>query len=159
MRVCRLAPLFPNRVQEYTMELTDTEIHLLARLSRDRRLYAECKGADLDALQKLGLLQWFHGRSSATPFKQDPRPLFRLLLFSGRIDYFWVAAAENWRELVGPEVCARVDAIDEIEWAANSGPFIGAGWFSRQGLAQRVLLAPLPARDDTPSRQSPTRST
>jgi hypothetical protein len=54
MRVCRIAPLFPNRVQEYTMELTDTEIHLLARLSRDRRLYAECKGADLDALQKLG---------------------------------------------------------------------------------------------------------
>jgi len=99
------------------MELTDTEMHLLARLSRDRRLYAECEGADLDALQELGLLQWFDARSSTTPFKEDPRPLFRLLLFSGRIDYFWVAPVENWRELVGPEVSAKVDAIDEIEWA------------------------------------------
>jgi hypothetical protein len=36
------------------MELTDTEMHLLARLSRDRRLYGECKGADLDILQELG---------------------------------------------------------------------------------------------------------
>jgi hypothetical protein len=96
------------------MELTDTEIHLLARLSRDRRLYAECKGADLDALQKLGLLQWFDARSSTTPFKQDPRPLLRLHGISGRIDYAWVAAAENWRELVGPEVSTKVDAIDEI---------------------------------------------
>jgi hypothetical protein len=24
---------------------------------------------------------------------------------------------ENWRELVGPEVSAKVDAIDEVEWA------------------------------------------
>jgi hypothetical protein len=31
------------------MELTVKEIHLLARLSRDRGLYAECKGAGLDA--------------------------------------------------------------------------------------------------------------
>ena len=103
------------------MELTVKEIQLLARLSQDRGLYAECKGADLDALQKLGLLQWFDARSSTTPFKEDPRPLFRLLLFGGKIDYFWVAAAENWRELVGPEVSAKVDAIDEIEWAVNSG--------------------------------------
>jgi hypothetical protein len=44
------------------MELTDTEMHLLARLSRDRRLYAECKGADLDALEQVGLLQWFDAR-------------------------------------------------------------------------------------------------
>jgi Asp-tRNA(Asn)/Glu-tRNA(Gln) amidotransferase A subunit family amidase len=29
-------------------------------------LYAECKGADLDALQELGLLQWFDARSSTT---------------------------------------------------------------------------------------------
>ena len=36
------------------MELSDKEIRLLARLSRDRRLYAECKGADLEALQELG---------------------------------------------------------------------------------------------------------
>jgi hypothetical protein len=43
------------------MQLTDKEMHLLARLSRDRGLYAECKGADLDALQELGLLQWFDG--------------------------------------------------------------------------------------------------
>jgi hypothetical protein len=50
------------------MELTDTEMHLLAWLSRDRRLYGECKGADLDALQKLGLLEWFDARSSTTPF-------------------------------------------------------------------------------------------
>ena len=101
------------------MELTDTEMHLLARLSRDRRLFAECKGADLDALEKVGLLQWFDARSSTTPFKEDPRPLFRLLLFSGRIDYFWVAPVENWRELVGPEVSAKVDAIGAIEWAVT----------------------------------------
>jgi hypothetical protein len=46
------------------MELTDKEIHLLARLSRHRGLYAECKGVDLDILQKLGLIQWFDARSS-----------------------------------------------------------------------------------------------
>jgi hypothetical protein len=109
------------------MELTVKGIHLLARLSRDRRLYAECKGADLDALQELGLLQWFDARSSTTPFKEDPRPLFRLLLFSGRIDYFWVEPVENWRELVGPEVSAKVDAVDEIEWAVTSAPLTGAG--------------------------------
>jgi hypothetical protein len=102
------------------MELTDKEIHLLARLSRDRGLYAECKGADLDELQKLGLLQWLDARSSTTPFKEDPRPLFKLLLFSGRIDYCWVEPVENWRALAGPEVSAEVDAIDEIEWAATS---------------------------------------
>ncbi len=47
------------------MKFTDKEIRLLARLSRDRRLYAECKGADLDALEPLeqvGLLQWFDAR-------------------------------------------------------------------------------------------------
>jgi hypothetical protein len=109
------------------MELSDRAIRLLARLSRARRLYAECKGADLDALQELGLLQWFDARSSTTPFKEDPRPLFRLLLFSGRIDYFWVEPVENLRELVGPEVSAKVDAIDEMEWAVTSGPLTGAG--------------------------------
>src|SRR5438477_11390971 len=98
------------------MELTDKEIRLLARLSRNRRLYAEWKGADLDVLQGLGILQWFDARSSTTPFKQDPRPLLRLHGISGRIDYTWVAAVENWRELVGPEVTAKVDAIEEIEW-------------------------------------------
>jgi hypothetical protein len=96
------------------MELTDKEIRLLARLSRDRGLYAECRGADLDALQELGLLQWFDTRSSTTPFKEDPRALLRLHGISGRIDYAWVAAVENWRELVGPEVSAKVDAIDEF---------------------------------------------
>ena len=55
------------------MELADREIRLLARLSRDRGLYAECGGADLDALQKLGLLQWYDARSSTTPFKEDLR--------------------------------------------------------------------------------------
>jgi hypothetical protein len=109
------------------MELTGKEMQLLARLSRDRRLYAECKGADLDALQKLGLLQWFDARSSTTPFKEDPRPLFTLLLFAGRIDYFWVEPVENWRELVGPEVAAKVDAIDDVEWPVTSGPLTGAG--------------------------------
>ena len=99
------------------MELTHKEIHLLARLSRDRGLYAECKGTDLDALRKLGLLQWSDARLSTTPFAEDPRPLFRLLLSSGRIDYFWVEPVKNWRELVGPEISAKVDAIDEIEWA------------------------------------------
>jgi hypothetical protein len=34
--------------------MTDKEIHLLAQLVGGRRLYAECKGADLDALQELG---------------------------------------------------------------------------------------------------------
>jgi hypothetical protein len=99
------------------MELTDKEIHLLARLSRDRGLYAECKGADLDALQELGLLQWFDARSSTTPFKQDPRPLLMLHGISCRIDYAWVRTVENWREIVGPEASAKVDAIEEIEWA------------------------------------------
>ena len=98
------------------MQLTNKEMHLLAQLSRDRGLYAECKGADLDVLQGLGILQWFDARSSTTPFKQDPRPLLRLHGISGRIDYAWVAAVENWRELVGPEVTAKVDAIEEIEW-------------------------------------------
>ena len=77
------------------MELTDREIQLLGWLSRDRRLYAECKGADLEALQKLSLLQWFDARSSTTPFNEDPRPLFRLLLFGGRIDQFWIGPVEH----------------------------------------------------------------
>ena len=89
-----------------------------------RGLYAECKGADLEALQKLGLLQWFDARSSPTPFKADLRAFLKLHGISGRIDYAWVGAVENWRELVGPEVSVRVDAIHEIEWAVNSGPFI-----------------------------------
>jgi hypothetical protein len=108
------------------MELTDNETHLLGRLSRERRLYAECKGADLEALQKLGLLQWFDARSSSTPFKEDPRPLFQLLGISGRIDYFWVEPLENWRELVGPAVSDSVDAIDEIGWAVNIELFTGS---------------------------------
>jgi hypothetical protein len=36
---------------------------------------------------------------------------------SGRIDYFWVAAVENWPELVGPGVPAKAEAMKEIEWA------------------------------------------
>jgi hypothetical protein len=86
-------------------------------------LYAESKSVELDALQKLGLLQWFDARSSTTPFKEDLRAFLKLHGISGRIDYAWVAAAENWRELVGPEISARVDAIGEIEWAVNSGAF------------------------------------
>src|ERR1700757_650260 len=96
-----------NPCRSDTMELTVKEIQLLARLSQDRGLYAECKGADLDALQKLGLLQWFDARSSTTPFKEDPRPLFILLGINGRIDFFWVETVENWRELVEPEVSAK----------------------------------------------------
>ena len=99
------------------MELTDKQIRLLAQVSRDRGLYAECKGTELDALQELGLLRWFDARSSTTPFKEDPRPLFKLLLMSGRIDYFWVEPVENWRELLGPGISTKVDAIEEIEWA------------------------------------------
>jgi hypothetical protein len=90
------------------MKMTGEKIQLLTQLSRDRGLYAECKGVELDALQELGLLQWFDARSSTTPFKEDPRPLFKLLLMSGRIDYFWVEPVENWRELVGPEVYPRL---------------------------------------------------
>jgi hypothetical protein len=108
------------------MKLTDNETHLLARLSRERRVYAECRGADLEALQKLGLLQWLDARSSSTPFKEDPRPLFQLLGISGRIPYFWVETVEDWRELVGPEGSAKVDAIDEIEWAVNIDLFTGS---------------------------------
>ena len=104
------------------MELTDKEIQLLAQLSRDRGLYAECKGGELDALQKLSLLQWFDARSSTTPFKEDPRPLFKLLGISGRIDYAWVAAVENWRELVGPGVSAKVDARTIRRWCRAFGP-------------------------------------
>ena len=99
------------------MELTDKEIRRLARLSRDRCLYAECKSTDLDALQKLGLLQWFDARSSTTPFKEDLRAFLKLHGIGGRIDYAWVAAVENWRELVGSEVSDKVDAMEEIEWA------------------------------------------
>ena len=132
------------------MELTDTEMHLLARLSRDRRLYAECEGADLDALQELGLLQWFDARSSTTPFKEDPRPLFRLLLFSGRIDYFWVAPVENWRELVGPEVSAKVDTIGEIEWAVTSGAFTGAGPVEQTRSGPKAIARALASANDTP---------
>ena len=102
------------------MELTDKEIYLLAQLSQHRGLYAERKGADLDALQKLGLLQWFDARSSTTPFKEDLRPLLKLWGISGRTDYAWVGAADNWRELVRPEVTAKVDAIDKFEWAVTS---------------------------------------
>ena len=109
------------------MEMTGKEIQLLVQLSRDGGLYTECKGAELDALQEVGLLQWFDARSSTTPFNEDPRPLLKLLLMSGRIDYFWVEPVENCRELVGPEVAAKVDAVDEIEWAVNRGPFTGAG--------------------------------
>ena len=123
------------------MELTGKEIHLLARLSRDRRLYAECNGAHLDALQELGLLSWFDARSSTTPFKEDPRALFKLLGISGRIDYFWVESAENWREHVGPEVSAKVDAIDEIEWAVNRAPFTGAGLVGQTRSGPRLLDA------------------
>ena len=107
------------------MELTVKEIHLLARLSRDRGLYAECKGADLDPLQEFGLLQWFDARSSTTPFKQDPRPLLRLHGISGRIEYVWVAAVENWRELVRPEISAKVDAIDEFSKRRSVEPSHG----------------------------------
>jgi hypothetical protein len=109
------------------MELTNEEIHLLARLSRDRGLYAECQGADLDALQKLGLLQWYDARSSTTPFKQDLRLFLKLHGVGSRIDYAWAAAVENWRELIGPEGSAQVDAIDEVKRAVNSGPLTRAG--------------------------------
>ena len=118
------------------MELTDKEIHLLTRLSRHRGLYAECKGVDLDALQKLGLIQWFDARSSTTPFKEDLRAFLKLHGISGRIDYAWVAAVENWRELVGPKASARVDAIDEIERAVNIGPFTWSPVSRAEGLAQ-----------------------
>jgi hypothetical protein len=36
---------------------------------------------------------------------------------SGKIDFACVAAVEKRRKLVGPEVSAKVDAIEEIEWA------------------------------------------
>ena len=125
------------------MELTDKEIHLLEQLSRDRRLYAECKGVELDTLQALGLLQWFDVRSSTTPFKEDPRPLFRLLRFTGRIDYFWVEAVENWRQLVGPEVSAKVDEIDEIEQAMTDGLLAATALVDQTGCGPRPIVRAL----------------
>ena len=119
------------------MELRDKEIYLLARLSRGRGLYAECKCADLDALQELGLLQWFDARSSTTPFKEDLRPFLRLHGIGGRIDYAWVGAVENWREIIGPEVSAKVDAIDEIEWTVT-GRSSSSGQRSRQTEKGRI---------------------
>src|SRR5215813_14892961 len=87
----------PVTYRSWTKELTDREIHLLAQLSRRRGLYAECKGADLDTLQKLGLLQWFDARSSTTPFREDLRAFLKLHGISCRIDYACVAAAlENY---------------------------------------------------------------
>ena len=97
-------------------------------------MYAECKGGELDALQKLSLLQWFDARSSTTPFKEDLRAILRLHGISGRIDYAWVAAVENWRALVGPEVTARVDVIDRVKRAVNSRPFT----WGRAGRADKV---------------------
>ena len=114
------------------MELTDKEIHLLAQLSRGRGLYAECKGAGLEALQRGGLLLWFDARSSSTPFREDPRPLFRLLLMNGRVDYFWIEPVENWRELVGPEASAKVDAFDEVEWGGDERWFQSANEANRR---------------------------
>ena len=56
------------------MELTDEKIHLL---SRDRSLYAECKGAALDALQELGLQNGFDTRSSTTRSGSIPQIAWR----------------------------------------------------------------------------------
>ena len=120
------------------MKLTDREIHLLARLSQHRGLYAECKGAYLDSLQKLGLLRWFDARSSTTLFKEDLRPLLKLWGISGRTDYTWVGAVDNWRQLVGPEVAARVDAIDKLEWAVRSPLHDSWAVNSRQVKAGRI---------------------
>ena len=100
------------------MELTDQEIHLLARLSRDRGLYAECKGSDLDVLQELGLLEWFDSRSSTTPFKEDPRPLLRLYGISGRIDYAWIGPIENCASLSGQKFLLRLTRL-KVEWAVT----------------------------------------
>ena len=70
------------------MKMTDKQIHLLAQLSRNRGLYAECKGADLDALQELGLLEWFDARSSTTPFSNKIPVHYRNCIgISDRIDY------------------------------------------------------------------------
>jgi hypothetical protein len=59
----------------------------------------------------------------------------------GRIEYAWVETVENWRELVGPEVSAKVDAIDEIEWAVNKAPFTGAGLVEQTRSGPRLLDA------------------
>ena len=62
------------RGRSQTMELTDEKIHLL---SRDRSLYAECKGAALDALQELGLQNGFDTRSSTTRSGSIPQIAWR----------------------------------------------------------------------------------
>ena len=122
------------------MELSDKEIRRLARLSRDRGLYAECKGADLDALQELGLLQWFDARPSTMPFKEDPRPLFKLLGITGRIDFFWVETVETGASLSGQKSLLRLTQSTKSNGALNSGPFTGAVLkLSRQGLATSSL--------------------
>ena len=115
-------PILSERGRGYRLALDPPASHA-SNADRAAGL-AQVPAADLDALQELGLLQWFNARSSTTPFKEDPRPLFKLLLMSGRIDYFWVAAVGNWRELVGPEISAKVDAI--AERAVKSGPFNGS---------------------------------
>ncbi len=46
-----------------------------------------------------------HLLASSTPFKEDPRPLFKLLGISGRVDFFWVEALENWRERRAKSLC------------------------------------------------------
>jgi hypothetical protein len=80
-------------------------------------------------------------------FKEDPRPVFKLLLMRGRIDYLWVESVENWRQLVGPEVAAKVDAIDKIEWAVNNVPSTAsrARWQTMSG-PRSLTLPPRCAR-------------
>ena len=113
------------------MQLTDKEIDLLAQLARHRRLYADCHGAELDALQKLGLLQWFDARSSTTPFNQDLRLFLKLYGVGSRVDYAWVAAVDNWRALVGPDISARIDALAENR-TGGGGPLLDWRTVSRR---------------------------
>jgi hypothetical protein len=113
------------------MELTDKKIHLLARLSRDRGLYAECKGADLDGLQELGLLEWFDTALVHCAVCTRSASTAESAWYQWQ-DYACIGPVENWRELVGPEVSAQVDAIDEIEWAVTGRPSTSGQVNSRQ---------------------------
>jgi hypothetical protein len=74
-------------------------------------------------------------------FKEDLRAFLKLHGVGSRIDYAWVAAVENWRGLVGPEVSARVDAIDEVRRAVNSGPLTGARLVEQKRSGPRSLDA------------------
>ena len=104
------------------MQLTDKEIRLLARLSRHRT--AACMlSARVPISTQCKSLAYCNGWTRVRRLRRlnkirvHPEKLHGI---SGRVYYAWVAAVENWRELVWPEVSVEVDAIDKIVWDRSS---------------------------------------